>query len=60
MFLPKYAFAWTYLAWTYLFDAIYGYSGSPDESLEKALDIANKSLTMDDNQPDVHALWGTI
>ena len=57
---PKYAFAWTYLAWTYLFDAIYGYSGSPDESLKKALDIANKSLTMDDTQPDVHALWGTI
>ena len=57
---PKYAFAWTYLAWTYLFDAIYGYSGSADESLKKALDIANKSLTMDDTQPDVHALWGTI
>jgi adenylate cyclase len=57
---PKYAFAWTYLAWTYLFDAIYGYSGSPDESLIKALDIANKSLAIDDTQPDVHALWGTI
>jgi len=57
---PKYAFAWTYLAWTYLFDAIYEYSGSPDDSLYKALDIANKSLRMDDTQPDVHALWGTI
>jgi adenylate cyclase len=57
---PKYAFAWTYLAWTYLVDAIYGFSGSPAESIEKALDLAKKSITMDDSQPDVHALWGTI
>jgi adenylate cyclase len=57
---PKYAFAWTYLAWTYLMDAIFEFSGSPTESIEKALDLAKKSITMDDTQPDVHALWGTI
>jgi adenylate cyclase len=57
---PKYAFAWTYLAWTYLVDAIYGFSRTPEKSIEKALDLAYKSLNMDDTQPDVHALWGTI
>jgi adenylate cyclase len=57
---PKYAFAWAYLAWSYLVDAVYGFSSSPSESIEKALELANKSLTMDDTQPDVHALWSTI
>ena len=57
---PKYAFAWTYLAWTYWVDAAYGFSSSPSESIEKALELAKKSITMDDTQPDVHALWSTI
>ncbi|MGD2271619.1 MAG: tetratricopeptide repeat protein, partial [Desulfobacterales bacterium] len=57
---PNHAFAWTYLAWTYLIDALYGFSLNPAKSIEKALDLANKSLKMDDTQPDVHALWGTI
>ena len=57
---PKYAFAWTYLAWTYWVDTAYGFSISPSESIEKALELAKKSITMDDTQPDVHALWSTI
>jgi len=57
---PKYAFAWTYFAWTYLIDAIFGYSSSPSASMEKALELTKKSMTMDDTQPDVHALWSTI
>lgn len=56
----KYAFAWTYLAWTYWVDAAYGFSSSPSERIEKALELAKKSITMDDTQPDVHALWSTI
>ena len=57
---PKYAFAWTYLAWTYLMDGIYGFSDSPSESIKKALELTKKSETIDNNQPDVHALWNTI
>ena len=57
---PTYVFAWAYLAWSYLIDAVFGFSSSPSESIEKALELANKSLTMDDTQPDVHALWSTI
>jgi adenylate cyclase len=57
---PTYAFAWTYLAWTYWIDASYGFSSSPSESGEKALELAKKSMAMDETQPDVHALWSTI
>jgi adenylate cyclase len=57
---PTYAFAWTYLGWTYWIDAAYGFSSSPAESTEKAFELAKKSLTMDDTQPDIHALWSTI
>ena len=57
---PEYAFAWTYLAWTHWIDATYGFGDSQWESQEKALELAEKSLRMDDNLPDVHALWGTI
>lgn len=57
---PEYAFAWTYLAWTYWIDATYGFGDSQQESQEKAIELAKKSITMDDNQPDVHALWSTI
>jgi adenylate cyclase len=56
----KYAFAWTYFAWTYLIDVVYGFSGNPAESMEKALELTKKSMAIDDTQPDVHALWGTI
>ena len=57
---PEYAFAWTYLAWTYLVDAVYGFSSSPTESMQKAIELTNKSTAMDDTQPDIHALWSTI
>ena len=57
---PTYTFAWTYLAWTYWVDATYGFCSSPSNSMEKAIELAKKSMTMDENQPDVHALWGTI
>lgn len=57
---PTYTFAWTYLAWTYWVDATYGFCSSPSTSMEKAIELAKKSMTMDENQPDVHALWGTI
>jgi adenylate cyclase len=57
---PKYAFAWTYLAWTYLVDAVYGFSSSPSETMGKALEMTKKSEALDDHQPDVYALWNTI
>jgi len=57
---PTYAFACTMLAWTYWADAVYGFCSSPSGSLDKAIELANKSMAMDEAQPDVHALWGTI
>ncbi len=57
---PKYAFAWTYLAWTYWVDVAFAFTTSPSESIEKCLELAKKSITMDDTQPDIHALWSTI
>jgi adenylate cyclase len=57
---PMYAFAWTYLAWTHWMDATYRYSSSPSDSLAKAIELAKKSMAIDETQPDVHTLWSTI
>jgi adenylate cyclase len=52
---PKYAFAWAYLAWSYLIDAVFGFSSSPSESIEKALELANKSCFVEYDLPGPRA-----
>ncbi len=57
---PEYAAAWTMLAWTHWIDASYGFSQSRAESFNRALELAQKALGLDDANPDVHALLGGI
>jgi TolB-like protein len=40
---PEYASAYTLLGWTYHHDVSFGWSESPDESLKKAEELANKA-----------------
>jgi len=55
---PGYVWAWVRLAWTHLVAA--RYSPSPAESFKKAVQIARKTVAMDDSDSDVHALLGNI
>jgi adenylate cyclase len=56
----EYASAWTMIGWTHWIDARFGFSKTPDESFRKSVESAKKALSMDPDQPNIHALWGGI
>ena len=57
---PKYAWAWTWLAWTHWIDARFGFSESRPDSFKRAVELAQKAVSLDESDPDVHALLGGI
>ncbi len=58
---PNYAYAWSYLGWTYWIDGIY-YSAFYDrkKSFESATEMAEKALSIDDKSSDAHALLSGV
>ncbi len=52
----QYAAAWTWLGWSHYEEVFHGWSGTPDASLELAMDAANRSLSIDGSNPDTFAL----
>jgi len=57
---PEYVSAWVGLALAHWFDARFGWSESPLESIRQTSVIAQKVLSMDDTNPVGHALMGCI
>jgi adenylate cyclase len=57
---PEFAGAVTMLAWTHFNDARFGYTESRRESFKRAVELANKSAAMDQNQPLVHDLLAEL
>ena len=57
---PQYAWVLAKLGFTYLIDARFGFSEDPNASFEKALDIALKTLELDDGIADGYMLLATI
>ena len=57
---PDYANAYVGLGWLYHQDAMLGWTEFPARALQKALDLANKTLTLDETNASAHALLGTI
>ena len=57
---PDYAFALVVLVRIHLHEARMGWSKSPDETLKYALELAQKTVALDDSIPDAHALLGYI
>jgi adenylate cyclase len=57
---PRYAFAWTMLAWTHLMEVRLGYSSSPAQSLKKAFELGSKAAQIDQNHPEVHMLFAYL
>jgi adenylate cyclase len=54
---PDYAWAWTMLGFTYFIDTRYDWHSSRDESFKKMVECAQKSVLLDDSDPDVHILF---
>jgi len=46
---PEYAYAYGMLAWTYLLDVSYGWTESMEKSFERASELVQKALTLDDS-----------
>ncbi|MBP1735556.1 MAG: guanylyl cyclase [Deltaproteobacteria bacterium] len=57
---PKYACAYINLGMTHFWDARNGWSESPAKSIQKALELAQKALTMEDSVDLGHSLLGAI
>jgi adenylate cyclase len=57
---PKYACAYINLGTTYFWDARNGWSESPAKSIQRALELAQKALAMDDSLDLGHSLLGAI
>ena len=57
---PNYPFAVLMLAWSHLIEVWMGWSKSPGESLKKAVELGQKTLALDENNADAHALLGSI
>jgi adenylate cyclase len=57
---PNYPFAVAMLAWSHLIEVWMGWSKSPGESMKKTFELAQKTLALDENHADAHALLGSI
>jgi adenylate cyclase len=55
---PKFACAWAVVGWTYLMDVIFGWTLSPLQSIERALECAEKALGLSDSAAKARALMG--
>jgi len=57
---PKYIFPVTLLGYTHFYDARYGWSESPAKSVQKAFELAQKAIAMDDSFDGPHTLMATV
>lgn len=57
---PSFADAWVRLGWTHLFEARYGWSASPGESMKRAVDAAEKARGLAEQLPDTYGLLSQI
>jgi adenylate cyclase len=57
---PKYVWPYVNLGWTHFWDARFGWSESPAKSLQRASELAQKALVIDDSIEGAHLLLGSI
>jgi adenylate cyclase len=57
---PQYALASNYLAWCHLDDYRFGFAEDAQASLKQARDLANQTLRLGSDLPEVHALFGML
>ncbi len=57
---PEYARAYGALAMAHLFQAVLGWSESPDESINRALGFAQRAVALDDSTYNTHWILGRL
>jgi adenylate cyclase len=57
---PENPFGYLTMGWVYWMDVLFGSTKSPLESLEKAMELAQKALAMDDSLSNAHGLLSFI
>ena len=57
---PKYARAMAMMAWTYLYDVIFGWVKNPAQSIKQAEEWAHRALSIDNNVAHAHTILGRI
>jgi adenylate cyclase len=57
---PKFAGGWAQMGWTYLWDVNFGWSKSPVQSMERALECAQNAMGLSDSCAKAHSLMGYI
>ena len=57
---PDYAAAWVWLGQIYWHDVRFLWSSTPEESLEQAVECAQKAREIDEDYSELHALFGAI
>ena len=57
---PNYASAYVGLGWTYFQRVSYGWTEFADQSLQHALDLAHKALSLDESNASAHRLAGHV
>jgi adenylate cyclase len=55
---PDYALAYAMLAWTYAYDAMNGWSEDREAALHRALELANKAISLDEALPVAYFVTG--
>jgi len=55
---PAYPTAWTYLGWTHWENGRWGWDGPSSSSFDRAFEMGQKALGLDDANPDAFALLG--
>ena len=57
---PNYASAYIHLAWTYYDEARRGWTKTPAESLEKAMEQAKKAITLDEQNASAYMVFANV
>jgi DNA-binding SARP family transcriptional activator len=57
---PNYAATWEGLAWTYLLEARFGWTNSPQTSIGKSVELATEAQRLDPQRPRTRALFGIL
>jgi adenylate cyclase len=57
---PKFVSAYVWLGWSYMIGVWAGFTKSPEEDIEKAYQLAQKALSINDSAASPHSLLGKI
>ena len=55
---PQYAAAYAGLGWTYLLDWFFQWNPDRAQTLERAFELAQRAVALDDSLPEAHRLLG--